>query len=471
MRLALGLAALAAAAGTAAAQDISLNRPGSGARAAGMGNAFIAVSDDGTAASWNPAGLSQLRKPEFSLVHSTASRNLFLEGYRTRDDSAAFTTLSTVTTTASVEFASAAVPFSVGGKPVTLQVGWRRLYQLASDLRGDMRQVPVPTAPRPTSVFKGKNESVLRVDNTSDGSIDVWSLAGAVRFTTRLSLGWSVDLYRGGWEDRGSTSEDPGVAGPTDFSEFVETHEVSGNNLNLGLLLAYPSFRVGLVYHAAFWGDTSDDFAIRSSLTEPVSTSLDPGARLHFPRTVGLGVAWLPKPLLRLALDFTYDEWTQFLIAGTPGSPDREVNGFDGRPPELTATRDTVSVNTGLEKLFPVKGRYVPLRLGASYEPQGARDPLLRDGFDHMILAAGTGLNTNSFKLDVALEYRWGGFRNTRNLSPVYLVGRAQEFSLPPGPEAQGTVRIQEWRLKVSLIYRVTDTEKMKGLLKKVFGS
>ena len=33
-----------------------------------MGNAFIAVSDDGTAASWNPAGLSQLRRPELSVV-------------------------------------------------------------------------------------------------------------------------------------------------------------------------------------------------------------------------------------------------------------------------------------------------------------------------------------------------------------------------------------------------------------------
>jgi long-subunit fatty acid transport protein len=471
VRLALATAVLAAATSTAVAQDISLNRPGSGARAAGMGNAFIAVSDDGTAASWNPAGLSQLRKPEFSLVHSTASRNLFLEGYRTRDESAAFTALSTVTTNATVEFASAAVPFSIGGKPVTLQAGWRRLYQLSSDLNGDMREVPVSPAVRSTSVLKGRPESALRIDNASEGNIDVWSLAGAVRFTNRLSLGFSVDLYRGGWEDRGNTSEDPGVAGPTDFSAFVETHEVSGNNLNFGLLLAYPSFRVGLVYHAAFWGDTSDDFSIRSSLIEPVTTSLNPGGQVHFPRSVGLGVAWLPRPLTRLALDFTYDEWTEFLLTGTVFSPDRAVSGFDGRVPELSATRDTVSVNAGLEKLFPVKGRYVPLRLGASYEPQGARDTLLRDGFDHVILAAGTGLNTNSFKLDVALEYRWGGFQNTRNLSPVYLVGREQEFSLPPGPEAQGTVRIQEWRLKVSLIYRVTDTEKLKGVLKKVFGS
>ena len=34
---------------------------GSGARAFGMGGAFLARADDATAASWNPAGLSYLR--------------------------------------------------------------------------------------------------------------------------------------------------------------------------------------------------------------------------------------------------------------------------------------------------------------------------------------------------------------------------------------------------------------------------
>jgi len=41
---------------------------GSGARALGMGGAFIAIADDATAASWNPAGLFQLKKPEISFV-------------------------------------------------------------------------------------------------------------------------------------------------------------------------------------------------------------------------------------------------------------------------------------------------------------------------------------------------------------------------------------------------------------------
>src|SRR5258708_39402087 len=40
---------------------------GSGARAFGMGGAFLARADDATAASWNPAGLSYLRVPEGTL--------------------------------------------------------------------------------------------------------------------------------------------------------------------------------------------------------------------------------------------------------------------------------------------------------------------------------------------------------------------------------------------------------------------
>ena len=39
-----------------------------------MGGAFLARADDATAASWNPAGLSYLRRPEFTVV---GARNSF----------------------------------------------------------------------------------------------------------------------------------------------------------------------------------------------------------------------------------------------------------------------------------------------------------------------------------------------------------------------------------------------------------
>ena len=52
----------------------SPNPVGSGARAMGMGGAFIAIADDATAASWNPAGLIQLEKPELSIVGAYFNR-------------------------------------------------------------------------------------------------------------------------------------------------------------------------------------------------------------------------------------------------------------------------------------------------------------------------------------------------------------------------------------------------------------
>ena len=460
----LATAAFVAATTTATAQD-SLHRPGSGARAAGMGNAFIAVSDDGTAASWNPAGLSQLRKPELSLVHSASWRNLFLEGYRARDRSALFTALRTPNTTTDLEFASAAVPFTVRDRPVTVQVGWRRLFQVSGRSQGDVRRIPVSQTGRP--------ESLLRFDNNSSGSVDLWSLAGAVRVTSRLSVGWSTDFYRGAWQQRLNISEDPGILMGTDFVATQSSNEIGDHTMNLGLLLAYPSVRVGVVYHGPLRSVFEATTSARSSLAGPSDERLgrDDGGELRFPHSIGLGGAWLPRPLVRLALDVTYDEWTKFLISTkTPGASERVQSGFDNLPPELSATRNTVTVNAGLERLFPVRGRYVPLRLGFTREPQGQRDPWLRDNSDQTVLAAGTGLNSNSVKLDIALEYRWGSFRKSEDIRPVYLAGRAADFGLPPSPEVEGVARIQEWRLKTSVIYRIANTEKIKDAFGKVFG-
>ena len=252
---------------------------------------------------------------------------------------------------------------------------------------------------------------------------------------------------------------------------------MSGHTWNFGLLLAYPSVSVGFVYHGALQGDLANDFSARSSLGDPIEISSPPGAELRLPRSVGVGVVWRPRPLLRLALDFTHDEWTQYLVEWTqylvevPGSSEPAVSGFDGLPAELSATRDTLSVNAGMEKLFPVEGAFVPLRLGFAYEPQGVRDPLLRDGYAFVGIATGTGLNTNSVKLDLALEYRWANFRQSRSISLAYQYGGAAELGLPPPPEAQGTEELREWRLKASVIYRITNTEKLGDFLKRIFGS
>jgi len=59
-------------AGTASVQVLKL---GAGARAAGMGDAFTALSDDASAVYWNPGGLAGTKKQSASLMH-----NILFEG-------------------------------------------------------------------------------------------------------------------------------------------------------------------------------------------------------------------------------------------------------------------------------------------------------------------------------------------------------------------------------------------------------
>jgi hypothetical protein len=105
----------------------------------------------------------------------------------------------------------------------------------------------------------------------------------------------------------------------------------------------------------------------------------------------------------------------------------------------------------------------VPLRLGLAWEPQGAMDPVTRDPVDFLMLAAGAGYNTNRFKLDAAVQYRWGGFRGSQVLSV------ASGIAGGLARDALGQVGTQEWRIKVSVIYRIQDTDKLRDLLRKVF--
>ena len=174
MRALLVAAARPARASSARAQTgLVFNRTGSGARAAGMANAFIAVSDDGTAASWNPAGLAQLRMPELSIVNTTCGQSLTAQGFRTLDGLSTYTPTSSSYQDAYLDFASLALPVTIAGKPVTFQGAWRRLYELDyRAITSTTREPIVPEAP-PAASFADNHDVV--------GSVDLVSLATAVR--------------------------------------------------------------------------------------------------------------------------------------------------------------------------------------------------------------------------------------------------------------------------------------------------
>src|SRR5262245_603898 len=450
---ALPLAALLLLGGTTASAQVNIifNRFGSGARAAGMGNAFIAISDDGTAASWNPAGLGQLRKPELSVVTSTAGRSSSAEGFRSRDDSFSYSPSRSSYYGTDLDFASLAVPVTLFGKPVTFQGAWRRLYTL------DYREI-VSTTREPLAA---PAVSPVRSDANSDlvGAVDLISLAGAVKLTPRLALGVSYNIWRGDWNGGVDVVQTPlAGAGLPASGSMRETSRVRGDSFSAGMLLTYPRWSVGLLYQGPLHSDysTTVGFVFSGELPAPATTlSTD----LTFPQAVGLGVAWRPAARWTTALDLTWDDWDSARV-DMPGGP--PLNFFDSQPLDRTSTRDTLSVNAGAERLFVGEAFVVPLRFGVGWEPQGPRSPYTRDPVDFMMLALGSGYNTNSLKFDAAFQFRWSHYHD------------GTDFSATPGnpllPEAVGERTVKDWRIKLSVILRLTDTEKLNRTVRKVFG-
>jgi long-subunit fatty acid transport protein len=430
----------------------AFNRIGSGARAAGMANAFIAISDDGTAASWNPAGLGQLRKPELSVVSTTAGRRFRAEGFRTRDDSAAFSPQRSSYQNTDLDFASLAAPFTLWGTPVTLQGAWRRLYTL------DFREIVSTT--REPLIPEGPPR--LRIDGNADliGAVDLISVAGAAKLTSRLALGASLNLWRGDWTEANDIHEIPLDEGPSlpRSSRDREEVRVRGESFSLGLMLTYPRWSVGLLYQDPLHSDFSATGEITQSGLPPAPPETVVGTVL-FPRALGLGAAWRPVQRWTVALDLTWDEWSDATFDSPQTGP---VNFFDGMPEEKTSTRDTVSLNVGAEHLFLAEGFVVPLRFGIGFEPQGPRSPYTRDPVDFVMGALGTGYNTNSLKFDAAFQFRWAHYRDGADFGI--------SVPRPDLPAAVGERDVKEWRLKLSVILRLTDTEKLRATVRKVFG-
>jgi hypothetical protein len=462
----------------------SFNPLGAGARGLGMGGAFIAVADDGTAASFNPAGLAQLRRTEIAVVgfrHRLTSDLTFV-----RPDTGPGTSSSS-STHGAPDFIGLAVPFEVGGKRLTVQLSYQRSVDLfgrgtavtqdtfpLSELGLDPRELGLPASFR-----FGTLVADIRPDQA--GAFHTVVVSSGYQLTSRLSAGVAVDYWIGEWTSRGegtfrllaATAGAPGQP-PRTFELFRErgtfVHEQSlrGLNLTSGLLLRYPRLSLGAVLRLPFTGDydlsqqeTSQAFQLGEP-QESSSNDLDLRSRLRWPRSAGVGLAVRPVRGLTLAADYTRSHWSRTSIeavpegalltsapqpdedGNTPAPAFRDLNFFDLQPASQTTTLDTSQWRAGAEYLVSLPKLVVPLRAGLFRD----RSPVRQIGSDGGRLVrgwtVGTGLNFSRVVLDVAFERR-------RSEALVGLVPRAGVAN----PQAVApSERVVEDRLVASLIWR-----------------
>lgn len=373
---------------------------GAGSRAVGLGGSFLALADDATAVSFNPAGLAQLLAPEFSLVSESLQRQQAFTGFKSAVEE--FGDSTNKDNRFSPLFFSATVPFKTANRTLVITLAYQRVIDFNFD---SDRNLKVRTTPGGAS--RQVSNSV-----TQDGAINVWSLGIGTELTPRLLVGASVNLWRGEW----NLASRQTLSDSNAFLDVLQNNQFRGINVNAGALWRGEMLNVGLAYHSGFRADYRVDgrFAALDEQGRPVVFPAQKGQLdLQWPDTIGVGIAFKPHDRLTVTADSSRTRWSAAVLRGSfisqaDGAPVQDLsldgaNFFDYL--KSSRTPDTKDLRGGIEWIaFLGDSVILPLRIGAFREPQPIVD---RQTGQQRVLKGytfGLGLKFKALTLDLAFK-------------------------------------------------------------------
>ena len=381
----------------------SPNPVGSGARALGIGGAFVGIADDATAASWNPGGLIQLELPEISLVGAFNHRTEDTT-YIAIPEASGPQRVSTV----ELNYFSLAYPFTLLEKNMIVSLNYQHLYDFNKKV--SFSRNFVSTGGPPLTL----NENI---DYEQNGALKAISPALAVQITPMLSLGltlnfWENLFYDNGWEsDYHSTGSGVFAGFPLNSKvDMRERNEMEGFNYHVGFLWNVNStFTLGGVFKAPLEADITHEFSFISSTEFPTSPATNSQNRsllteeqtLELPMSYGIGLA------VRLSDAFTFDgdiyrtEWGDYLLHHPDG---RETNPITAGLQSQSDIEATTQVRVGGEYLIIRDNTVIPIRAGIFYDPE----PSEGSPDDFWGISIGSGIAYKSFVFDMAYQFRFG---------------------------------------------------------------
>ncbi len=434
VRLAFLLACALAAPFSAHAQlefSVSPTPVGSGARAAGMADAFLSIADDATAASWNPAGLVQLQRAEISIV---GAFNAISEEFRSAD----LPDINSRHNSNAVDLNFLSVvyplPVSIGSSNISLSLTYQNKFDFSRLF--DVRFTSV------TSAGGVPVTSVTTTDFDQSGGFSTISPSIAIELTEKLSVGVSFNIWRStflsdnGW-DKVVTSRAETTIGdnPPQITTQIATEQYKdfkGENYGIGVLWrATPRLALGVRYDTAFSGET--DF--RGALIRNGSqlALVEEERKIHFPSTVSFGASFRFNDRFTAALDISRTDWDDLYIQRASGERFSLIDGLNIDDPD-TATdfQPTTTVRLGGEYVFIPKttgaelNRLWSLRGGLFFDQEPASGRSIAAGRpigdgepDNFYgFAAGVGLLAfQRFNFDVAYQLRYGNDVNSDFIS------------------------------------------------------
>jgi hypothetical protein len=411
---------------------------GFNARALGMGNAYIGLSDDFSAVSFNPAGLGFVKRMEFAGgLHYNKFNNSTTFFGNTDDYSNSDTKLDQI---------SFVFPFPTLRGSFVLAAGYSRDKDFNSAISfngfnngnnsmiqtllgsGDVSYLLYLTDNNGTATPINGN---LNQEGTilSSGGIGKWSFSGASEVSKNVFVGATLNLYSGTfkktrdyWEDDtkniygNDVQTDPGNASTSDFKTFylndVLDWNISGWDAKVGFLYQlYSSMLLGARVGATIKFPTTytikEDYTVNgnSYFGTGFSQTIDPPLESNseydittpfvFSGGASVNYAGLIVDADVSFIDYSQMEFSSGLDAKTMSDNNKDIKDL---------FRAVANFNVGAEYTIPDIG--VRLRGGFILNPSPfSGDPSSRD---KKYVTGGIGFLANeTFAVDAAYAYGW----------------------------------------------------------------
>ncbi len=386
----------------------SPNPVGSGARALGMGGAFIAVADDATAASWNPGGLIQLEKPEISIVGATFHRiedNTFSHKYGASGKQSV--------ADSQLNYLSVAYPFTLWGRDMIVSVSYQNLYNFTRNW--DFNFI---TPAKQNQTSQNEDWSIENVTYNVNGSLSALGIAYCIQITPYFSFGFTLNF----WEDWLSENEwkvealgnESGMKLGNKFTKTMlnfDKYSLTGFNSNFGILWnVTSSFTIGAVLKTPFEADVEYEYLLDSCKKYPelsdkcASKTFDPyneNMTMDMPMSFGIGFAYRFSDRFTVSFDIYRTEWDDFVLTDSTGT---KTSPITGKSVNESGIDPTHQIRMGAEYIF-IKPKYeIPLCAGIFYDSSPAEGS--PDNFFGFSVGSGIGIGRSKF--DIAYQYRFG---------------------------------------------------------------
>ncbi|MBD3287490.1 hypothetical protein GF337_01690 [candidate division KSB1 bacterium] len=369
---------------------------GIGARAMSMGGAFTAVADDYTASYWNPAGLAQIRRMEMlgSMSHFMMENSATVTGIAENIDETNATKLNSF---------GFVLPYPTYRGSLVFAVGYNRVRSFDSGFSiNGLFAADTDTA---------YQRSFIEIE---DGSLSNWTFSAAIDVTMNLSIGASLNIWRGNndyqWTDE--YDDQYNVYYYDYISDLMINTDYSATNFKLGAMYKLGILgRIGATmqtpiklkaeedwYERVEYFDNYDPAYADSVFIEEYEGRWD--YSLRAPYIFGVGGAFTLLPNLTVSGDVEYADWSQLEYTSEPPEGSiGESNRYFKR-----YYRATTQYRLGAEFIVPLLN--LQLRAGYFNQPLPFEDATSEN--DREFFTAGVGmLLDKQVKLDVAWLRGW----------------------------------------------------------------